>query len=75
MSVMRFEETYHAFNANGRPMPYTIVKNGSGYLIVDLEPGVVPPIGQLGFPDLPSAQNAAITHAQTYRASRLSQQL
>jgi len=39
MSVMRFEEEYKAFNQFGAPMPYLIVRNGSGYLIVDLEAG------------------------------------
>ncbi len=42
MSVMRFEEEYKAFNQFGAPMPYLIVRNGSGYLIVDLEAGRSP---------------------------------
>lgn len=71
---MRFEEMYHAFNGNGVKMPYLIVRNGNGYLITDAE-GSNPELGQRGFPDLPSAQAAAIAHATTYRGAQLNQKL
>lgn len=74
MSVMRFEEQYEAFNQYGLKMPYRIVRSGSVYSVVDLEPaaGIPPVLGVAGgFTDLPTTQNAVITHAQTYRSTRI----
>jgi len=68
---MQFVEQYETFNQFGLKMPYKIVKNGSTYLVVDLEPQVgIPPVPG-SFPDLPTTQTAVITHAQTYRSARI----
>jgi hypothetical protein len=73
---MQFVEQYETFNQFGVKMPYKIVKNGSSYLVVDLEPqaGIPPVPGVPGGYDLPTIQAAVNTHASTYRPTRLNTQ-